>query len=220
MPVKIYGVLRSRASRNIWLLKEMGTPYEHIPVIQHGRLPVPKPRNAPMSTKSPAFLKINPNGQIPTMEDGKLVLNESLAINLYLAKKYGGKLGPANANEDGLMTMWAVWAMTECEPHTINILYHRMYKPVAERVAAIADAAALALDKPLSILEKHLKEKGGYMVGRRFTVADINLAEVLRYAQIESALFAKRPNLKAWIEKCQARKAYKAMVADRNAEPA
>jgi glutathione S-transferase len=220
MPVKIYGVLRSRASRNIWLLKEMGVAYEHIPVIQHGRLPVPKPRNAPMSTKSPAFLKVNPNGQIPTMEDGKLVLHESLAINLYLVKKYGGKLGPANVNEDGLMTMWAVWAMTECEPHSINILYHRFYKPEAERVPAIADAAAAALDKPLTILEKHLKEKGGYMVGRRFTVADINLAEVLRYAQIEKALFTKRPHLKQWIEKCQARKAYKAMVADRNAEPA
>jgi glutathione S-transferase len=220
MTVKIYGVLRSRASRNIWLLKEIGLAYEHVPVIQHGRLPVPKPRNAPMSTQSPAFRKINPNGQIPTMEDGKLVLHESLAINLYLAKKYGGRLGPANLSEDGQMTMWAVWAMTECEPHTINILYHRFYKPVAERIPALADAAVIALARPFSILEAHLKEKGGYMVGRRFSVTDINLAEVLRYAQIAPELFAKRPHLKAWIEKCQARKAYKAMLADRNAEPA
>jgi glutathione S-transferase len=57
------------------------------------------------------------------------------------------------------------------------------------------------------------------MVGDRFTAADLNIAEVLRYVQTEKALFDSRPNLKAWIERCQSRAAYKAMQATRMREP-
>ena len=58
------------------------------------------------------------------------------------------------------------------------------------------------------------------MVGHRFTVADVNLAEVFRYAQPAPELFAAHPPVKAWIEACQARPAFKAMMAERMAEPA
>ena len=56
----------------------------------------------------PAYLKVNPNGHIPSIEDDGLVLHESLAINLYLAKKHGGLLAPADVTEDGLMAMWSL----------------------------------------------------------------------------------------------------------------
>ena len=89
MTLKIYGVLRSRASRNVWLAKEMGLPFEQIPVVQAYRLPDPAAPDAPLNTASPAFRAINPNGLIPTIEDDGLILHESLAINLYLARKHG-----------------------------------------------------------------------------------------------------------------------------------
>lgn len=220
MTLKIYGVLRSRASRNIWLAKEAGLAFEHVPVIQAYRLKDPDASDAPLNTSSPAFRAINPNGLIPTLDDDGLILNESLAINLYLAKRYGGALGPRDVREDGLMTMWTVWAVTECEPRTIEVLYHRVEYPKGERNPAIADAAVAALERPFGVLEAALGKGGGHVVGRRFTVADINLAEVFRYAQPAPELFATHPHVKAWIEACQARPAFKAMMAQRMAEPA
>src|ERR1044071_2092354 len=108
----IYGVHRSRASRNIWLAHELGLPFRLKPVMQHYRVKEPAPADL-LHTRSPAFLKINPNGHVPSIDDEGLVLHESLAINLYLARKHGGPLAPANPAEDALMTMWALWAATE-----------------------------------------------------------------------------------------------------------
>jgi hypothetical protein len=54
------------------------------------------------------------------------VLHESLAINLYLAKKHGGSIAPANLAEDALMTMWALWAAAEVESHALTVLNHRV----------------------------------------------------------------------------------------------
>jgi glutathione S-transferase len=219
MSLKLYGVLRSRATRNVWLLGELGLTYEHVPVIQIYRLANPDAPDAPLHTGSPAFLKVNPNGKVPSLVDDGYVLQESLAINLYLAKKAGGPLAPRDLKEDADMTMWALWAVTECEPHTLNVMYHRMAKPEPERDPAIAAAAVAALARPFDVLEGHLAASGGFMTGGRFTVADINTAEIMRYAQAAPELFAARPHMKAWIEACQARPAFTAMMAARNAEP-
>jgi glutathione S-transferase len=215
----IHGCLRSRASRNVWLAHEAGLEFRHVPVIQAYRLADPDAADAPMHTRSPAFLAVNPNGHIPTLEDDGLVLHESLAINLYLARRYGGALGPADHAEDGLMGMWALWAATEAEPHTIEVLYNRAGKPPAERDAAKADAAIAALQAPFDVLDKALAADG-FLVGGRFTVADINVAEVVRYALPAPELFAERPHLKAWLAACHARPAYKRMMAERDREPA
>lgn len=215
--VTIHGVLRSRASRNVWLLKELGVPFRHVPVIQASRLADPLAPGAPPSTASPEFRAVNPNGLIPAMEDEGLVLVESLAINLYLAKKFGGPLAPKDLAEDGLMTQWAVWAMTEAEPHTITVLYHRVGKPPAERDPALADAAVAALRGPFAVLDAALA-RDGWLVGGRFTVADLNLAEVFRYAQPAPELFEAAPRVKAWLAACQGREAFKAMMAEREKE--
>jgi glutathione S-transferase len=224
MAIKLYGVLRSRASRNDWLLREMGIPYERVDVIQAYRLAKPKAKDAPFNTGSPKFRKVNPNGLIPSLKDGRLVLHESLAINLYLARKYGKKSGtalaPRNVAEEGQMAMWALWAVTEVEPHSLNILYHRLAKPEAERDATIAADAAAELQRPFDVLEAHLAANGGFVAGGRFTVADINTAEVFRYAQAAPELFTTRPAVRSWLDTCQARPHFKAMMAARNAEPA
>ncbi len=95
----IYGVYRSRASRNIWLANELGIPFRLVPVMQRYRLP-PEEAERVLNTRSPAFLKINPNGHVPSIDDDGLVLHELLAINLYLARKHGGALAPADPAED------------------------------------------------------------------------------------------------------------------------
>ncbi|MBU8543925.1 MULTISPECIES: glutathione S-transferase family protein [Roseomonadaceae] len=215
----IYGCLRSRASRNVWLAHEAGLEFRQVPVIQAYRLADPDAADAPMHTRSPEFLAVNPNGHIPSLVDVELVLHESLAINLYLARKYGGALGPADAAEDGLMGMWSLWAATEVEPHSIEILYNRIGKPPAERDAAKADAAVAALRAPVAVLDQALAATG-YLVGGRFTVADINVAEVMRYALPAPELFANAPQVKAWIAACHARPAYQRMMAEREKEPA
>jgi len=215
----IYGVYRSRASRNIWLANELGVPFKHVPVIQHYRLQNAQAPDAPFNTRSPAFLKVNPNGHVPSIEDDGLVLHESLAINLYLAKKHGGPLGPANVAEDGEMSMWALWSATEVEPHAINVLYHRVGNPAGPKDAKIGDAAVAALRGPFGVLDRTLA-KTGFIMGGRFTVADINAAEIVRYALPAPELFDAAPNVKAWLAACQARPAFKTMWAARDQEPA
>jgi glutathione S-transferase len=217
--LKIYGLYRSRATRNIWLCDELGLPFEMVPVVQADRPAGAATAQFPLTTKSPEFLKINPNGHIPSIDDDGLVLHESLGINLYLAKKHGGPLAPANIAEDGLMTTWTAWAMTEVEPRSILVLYHRVAKPADQRDPKIADAAVAALEAPFAVLDKALAENG-YVVGGRFTVADINLAECVRYAMAAPELFEANPNVKAWLAKVQARPAFKAMMTKRDAEPA
>jgi glutathione S-transferase len=215
----IYGVYRSRASRNIWLANELGVPFKHVPVIQAYRLADPSAADAPLHTRRPAFLAVNPNGHVPSIDDDGLVLHESLAINLYLAKKHGGPLAPANVGEDGLISMWSLWAATELETHTLNVLYHTIGKPPAERDAKILAHAVEHLKAPFAVLDKALAASG-YAVGGRFTVADINLAEVVRYASPVPELFDAAPRVKAWLAACQARPAFQAMWAKRNEEPA
>jgi glutathione S-transferase len=216
--LKIYGVYRSRAARNIWLANELGIPFNLIPVMQLYRLN-PADAERVLHTKSPEYLKVNPNGHVPAIDDDGLVLHESLAINLYLARKHGGPLAPADAAEDGQMTMWALWAANELEPHAITVLVHRVSRPPAERDAQLAQAAIDALRAPFAVLDRALAATG-YLVGDRFTVADLNTVEVARYAMAAPELFEAAPNVKAWLAACHARPAFKAMMAEREKEPA
>lgn len=214
----IYGVYRSRASRNYWMANELGIPFTSVPVIQGYRLDNPMAPDAPINTLSPAFEAINPMGLIPVITDGDLVMHESLAINLYLARKYGGPLGGQTTEEDGLLSMWTVFAATELEPHSIRLVqtYDRGEETSDAGKATIA-VASRSLKRPLDVLETHFSAHD-YLVGNRFTAVDINVAEVLRYAQTEQALFDSRPALNAWITRCQSRPAYIAMQATRGLE--
>jgi glutathione S-transferase len=216
----IYGVYRSRASRNIWLANELGLPFKHVPIIQAYRLASPEASDAPEHTKSPSFLAVNPNGQIPAIDHDGVVLTESLAINHYLAKMHGGPLAPATVAEDGQMTMWTLRAAAEIEPHSIQVYYHRLGKPPAERDEKLAQASIDALKPKFAVLDKHLAAHGGHLVGGRFTLVDINVAEVVRYAMPAKDLFAASPAVTAWLAACHARPAFKSMMAKREAEPA
>jgi glutathione S-transferase len=214
----IYGVYRSRAARNYWLAGELGIPFKSEPIIQAYRLADPNAADAPPHTRTSAFLKINPNGHVPSMDDDGLRLHESLAINLYLAKKHGGPLGPANLAEDAQMTMWSLWAANELETHALQVLTHRVGRPEL-RDPKLAQAAIDTLRAPFAVLDQALADSG-HLVGGRFTVADLNVAEIVRYAMAAPELFSAAPRVKAWLDACHARPAFKAMMAKREQEPA
>lgn len=213
----MYGVYRSRASRIVWLALELGIPFKQVPVIQQNRVKGELPPGM-LHSRSPEFLKVNPNGHIPSIDDDGLVLHESLAINLYLARKHGGPLAPATIAEEGLAAMWTLWAATEVEPHSIQVLYHMAARPPEERDAAIAANAVAALAAPFRVLNDHLSTHP-YVLGDRFTVADINVGEVLRYALPAKSLWEAAPAVSAWLRTCHSRPAYQDMMTLRNAEP-
>jgi glutathione S-transferase len=215
----VYGVYRSRASRVYWLAHELGIPFTQVPVVQCNRLAQPDAGDAPLHTRVPEFVKVNPNGHIPSIDDDGLVLHESLAITLYLAKKHGGPLAPRNLAEDSLMTMWALWAATEVEQHALAVQNFGPAAKPEKQDATRAGAAIEALRRPFAVLDAALAETG-HIVGGRFTVADINVAEIIRYAASGAELFEAAPHVKAWLAACHARPAFKEMWEKRDAEPA
>ena len=215
--ITLYGCYRSRATRPLWLLAETGTPFTHVPVIQAYRLERPKAPDAPLNTASPEFLALAPIGQIPVLVEGELTLTESLAITMYLARVHGGALGPASDAESALMEQWSLFAATAVEGPALDI---RMVldKGVqgAEAEAFIAISAE-KLRRPLAHLARALT--GEWLVGGRFTVADLNVAECVRYAAAHPTLLGEFPAVQAWLARCHARPAFQAMWAAREAEP-
>jgi glutathione S-transferase len=215
----IYGVYRSRASRNYWMAGELGLAVRSVPVLQARRLVDPLAPDAPLNTQSPEFLAVNPMARIPAIDDDGVILTESLANNLYLARKYGGPLAGADVAEEGQMLAWTLWAATEIEPHAVKIVLAYDAEPNGPaRGRAIVDSAVEALARGFAVLEARLSDTG-YVVGDRFTVADLNLAEVFRYTQSQTALFDRHPAIAHWLSRCQSRPAFKTMMATREAEP-
>lgn len=215
----IHGVTRSRASRIIWLCHEIGLEFRQVPVIQAYRLGDPDAPDAPLNTHSPEFLALSPAGAIPVIDDDGLVLSESLAATLYLARKHGGALGPADLAEDALMMQWSFYAATSVEPDALTILFlHARTRLQSGEDQALVANAAERLVRPLKVIESHLATRR-HLLGERFTVADINLAEVLRYAQGYGELMAQFPAIMSWLESCQSRPAFRKMWEARLAEP-
>jgi glutathione S-transferase len=213
----LYGVYRSRASRPLWLLAECGAEFRHIPVIQAYRLPDAAAPDAPLNTASAEFLAVNPMGQIPALTDGDLLLTESLAITQHIARTRGGDLGPKDAAELAQMENWSLFAATSVEVPALEILYATRDGDTPQGRGVIAIAAE-KLRRPLARLNRQF-ETADYLVGNRFTVADINMAECCRYAQAHPALLAEFPALDGWLKRCQSRPAFQSMWAARNAEP-
>jgi glutathione S-transferase len=217
--ITIYGCLRSRALRPIWLLREMGATYDLVPVIQAYRLADPKASDAPFNTADPRFLAINPMGQVPAMTDGALALSDSVAISLYLARKLGGPLAPADLAEEGACLQWALLGISEVETPALAILmaHHQGDPASAEGQAAIATAKT-RLARPLARIEAHLQDRD-WLVGGRFTVADILLVECVRFALDEPGFLRAYPALWRWLTTARERPVFRALWEARNAEP-
>ncbi|MEZ5752071.1 MAG: glutathione S-transferase family protein [Paracoccaceae bacterium] len=216
--ITLYGNLRSRAMRPLWLLREMGVPFEFVPVIQAYRLADPSAPGAPFNTADPAFRALNTQGQVPILRDGTQVLTESMAITLHLARTRGGPLAPANAAEDGEALQWGFVAISALEAPSLDILMTcdagRQDTPDGQTVLATASAALM---RPLARIEQHLQGRD-WLMGGRFTVADIMVEECLRYAQPHPPALAPFPMVRAWLERCQSRPIFRTLMQEREAE--
>ncbi len=202
MALTIYGVPKSRAIRTLWMAHELAAPYALVEVAP-----------GPEGSRLPENVARNPNGTVPFIEDDGLVLFESFAINLHLAKSRGGPLAPANAAEDSLMTMWAVWCAATLEPPAATAMYHTAFYPPEKREKAKAEAAIAELAGPVAVLEQSLAKGGGYLVGGRFTVADLNAISVAFYLRFVPQVLAGFPGVRAWYEAGMARPANRAAFA-------
>jgi len=195
--IKVYGVPASRTFRTLWMLEELGVPYENIPT-----------HFATGDTRKPEFLAINPNGHIPALVDGDVTMWESMAINLYLAKKYDKGLLPKTLADECHAIKWSFWAMTEAEPHLLTVLMHRLYLPPDQRDTKATDAALEKLNKPFAVLDAEMAERK-YLVGDGYSVADVNVASVLSWVSLLEISVEKFPNLKRWLDVCTSRPACK-----------
>lgn len=191
---KLYGTSRSRSARSLWALEELGVKYEHVPI-------------ATTEAKSAEHLKRNPNGHVPVLEEDGHFIWESMAINLYLAEKYGkNSLWPSDVSGHADAYKWSIWAMTEVEPHLIAILRNRVLNPPEQRDEKAAQAAVEALKAPLNALETSLKGKD-YLLGKNFTIADLNVAAVMSWAPMMRLDLSATPTVQAWLQKCLGREA-------------
>jgi glutathione S-transferase len=180
----------------LWALEELGVSYEHLPM-------------PTTEAKSPAHLKLNPNGHVPVLEDDGVVVWESMAINLYLADKYGkNSLWPSDAAGRAGAYKWSIWAMTEVEPQLLTILRNRVMNPPDQRDEKAAQAAVDALKAPMNALEESLKGKE-YLLGKNFTIADLNVAAVMSWIPMMKLDLSSTPNAAAWLQKCLGRDANK-----------
>ncbi len=192
--LKLYGVPGSRAMRSLWMLEELGVPYENVKV------------DFITGTKTPEFKKINPNAHIPALQDGDLVLWESLAINLYLARKHDKGLWPKTVEDEGRAYQWSIWAMTELEEPVLTALLNRVFFPAEQRDAKKADDAAARFTKPLGVLDAALHGRD-YLLGSQFTVADLNVASVMGWAPMAKLDLSAASNAAAWLARCSSRPA-------------
>lgn len=186
----LYGAMASRAHRVVWMLKELALPFAHVPThFMDG------------STRRPEFLAINPNGRVPVIDDDGFVVFESLAINLYLARKHGGPLAPAGLQEEALATQWSFWVATEVEKPLLFASANRaLFKP-AERDEEQAAMAIAKLDRPFKVLDAELARRP-WLLGERFTVADLNVATVMDLAPQCGIALDAWPHLQAWHHRC------------------
>ncbi|MFT6434771.1 MAG: glutathione S-transferase [Candidatus Azotimanducaceae bacterium] len=189
---KLYGISGSRALRSIWAIEEVGIEYEHIPT------------NFLEDSKSDDYLAVNPNGRIPALVDDGLVLFESMAINLYLAKNYGGELYPSNAKDEARTNQWSVWGISEIEPLQMQLVVQKIFTPENKRDAGVIARAEKGLQRPLKVLDVALS-KQPYLLGEQFSIADLNVAAVMLLLDMVGYDYSAYTQVKKWADSCYAR---------------
>lgn len=190
--IKLYHAHRSRSIRILWLLEELGIPYELSTVA------FKPPRHS--------FEQDTPSGKFPVIEDGALVMSESGAILEYLIEKYGkGRLAPAvGSPERGPYLQWIHFAEATAFPPLGEIVRHTLFLPEAERLPAVVEDARVRATKALDVLERALAGRE-YLVGKELSGADIMMGYFLGAARILGVAGAAHPKVGAYWERLAAR---------------
>jgi glutathione S-transferase len=193
--ITLYGSANSRALRVIWMAAELGLKYEHKDWL---------PRSP--ETKTADYLEVNPNARVPSIDDDGFILSESMAINMYLAKKHKSPLYPADPKLEALCWQWSLWETDRLDRQIVDYVRNSVASPPAERKPAIAEAAWLQVAPAFDVLETALA-KSPWLAGPAFSVADLNVAGALYRAL--SIDVSKWRNLDGWLHRCWDRPAAK-----------
>lgn len=187
--LKLYGQYRSRAFRVVWMCKESGIPYEHVNVTINVE---------GASCKEPAYLALNPNARVPTIDDDGFVMWESGAINLYLAEKYRSPLLPGDARGKGRAYQWAFFVANDVEAPMITLFQNRVAFPPEKRDAGLAEAADARLQPKLKVLNDRLG-KTPYFGVDNWDLADFMVASVCYTLFVMKYDLAKFPAFQKWL---------------------
>jgi len=193
----LYHSPQSRSIRPRWLIEELGVPCE-----------VKRIDLTAGDQKKPEYLKLNPNGAVPTLVDGDLVLWESAAICQYLADKYPEKrLAPAvGTPERGKYYQWIHYAMSGIEPPAVTVFLHAMRLPEAERVPALVDGAKAQLGAVITVVDDALAGRE-WILGSQFSAADVMVGSTLVWCQMLGLIGDQYANVPGYLARCAARPA-------------
>jgi glutathione S-transferase len=207
--IVVHHLENSRSQRILWLLEELGLPYE---VKRYAR--DPKTKLAP-----PELLAVHPLGKSPVVTDGEIVIAETGAIVDYLVDRYGdGRLiPPAGADERRRYIYWLHFAEGSAMPPRVMKLVFQMIpkalpfllRPIGNLIAKGAGDQFLdqTLAKQLAFMEAEL-DRGGWFAGDQFTAADVIMSFPVETDAARGSL-APYPRLNAWLSAIQARPAYR-----------
>jgi glutathione S-transferase len=193
----IYGQKASRAARCLWVLEELGVPYQHAPLNQNTG-----------ETRTAEYLAINPSGKVPSLRHDGFVLTETMAINEYLTNTFPNALLPRDKQAVAKLHQWTSWVLTEVEPHLVAI-FKEGRRPQQQQDASRVESWRAEIVKALTtVLEPALTGRQ-YLLGAEFTLADLNVASTLAPLAMLGIDIGKLPNIDAWLKRCLGRDANK-----------
>lgn len=194
--MKIHHAPNTRSVRIVWLFEELGLPYE----LQKYKLGDP-------AMRAPDYLKVHPMGRVPALQDGDVTIFESGAIVEYvLARHAPGRLRPAvEAPEFPLYLQWLHYAEGMIMPPVNTIVVETILLPPERRNEANAARAVKLLGRMLEAVEGHMAGRE-YLAGA-FSGADIMTGHACTVAKRLGADVSDKPNVEAYIERCNARPA-------------
>jgi glutathione S-transferase len=198
--ITLYFAPRTRAVRILWLLEELGLPYE-----------LKKMAFAPPSK---AFSQGTPLGKFPVIEDGDVVMCESGAILEYILERYAdGRLAPPIGSPlRGPFLQWIHFAEGTAFPPLGVIIWHTLYKRDAESLPGVIDSARERARAALDFAAQALDGRD-YLLGAEFCAADIMLGFTLAVAQVLGVLEEGDTLLMRYLERLQARPAFQKAAA-------
>ncbi len=201
--IKLFHSSRTRSVRVLWLLEELGLPYE-----------LKTMSFTQEALKSPEYLKVNPAGKIPAIQDGDLTMYESGAIVEYIVEKYGqGKLAPAPGSPDrGLYLQWLHFAEATALPPVGDIARHMMFLPEADRIPAVVADARVRVAGILAAMEKELAGKQ-YLLGASFSAADVMMGYSFTLMKWFGLVTDAYPNVTAYLGRLEQRPAYQKAIS-------
>ena len=201
MAITVWGRLNSiNVQKVIWALEETGVAYDHVPLGgKFGGL------------DDPAYRAMNPNGKVPTLRDGDLVVWERHAIVRYLAATHGAALWAADAKGRAIADQWTDWTATTFQPAWIDLFWLFVRTPTAQHDKVAIGKALAASFSAYGILDQRLATTP-FLAGDVLTYADI-VAGVSMYRWMTMEIQRPDlPHLAAWYQRLNARPAFQRAV--------